>query len=105
MAYLHFAFVGHDPESPPLITTAALARTFDQLTGSVGKTTRVFVRGKTTITVLTGLSFAGGGVSETGSEDHRTGVSDRTYHLPDPDPYGFVEPARGPSASAMPAAR
>ena len=34
LAYLHFAFVGRDPESPALMTTAALARVFDQLPGA-----------------------------------------------------------------------
>jgi hypothetical protein len=113
-AYLHFAFVGRDPEPPPLITSAALAGVIDRLTGEVGKTTRVFTRGKTTITVVTGSSFGGGGVhvtgtgtmmargtgsrrggtgaTATGSSNASTGVQTMTYHLPDPDPTSFVEP-------------
>ena len=33
LAYLHFAFAGHDPAPPPLITTALLARLADRMPG------------------------------------------------------------------------
>ena len=98
LAYLHFAFAGRDPGYPALVTTAALARVFDQLPGSTEPSVRVTTTRKTKATTTVQFrSGSGPGVTSTGSftgsGSSGPGVSSSTVYLPDPDPDTFIEPS------------